>query len=86
MIRSVIKTQYATCERTTEKELIQQKELFHKNNIFSKITDSISKLVVVLNMNRQIVYANKKFLGLLRTDDSNSVIGKRPGEADNCVV
>ncbi|MBT3383501.1 MAG: PAS domain-containing sensor histidine kinase [Prolixibacteraceae bacterium] len=85
MVETILKTQYAPYQRVSEKGLKKQKELFRTHNLLSKVADSVSESVLVLNINRQIIYANKKFLNLLGTDDYDSVIGKRPGEAVNCV-
>jgi signal transduction histidine kinase len=49
------------------------------------ILDVVPGLVVILNANRRIVYANRSMIDFLGLPDVSSAIGKRPGEALNCI-
>jgi signal transduction histidine kinase len=42
-------------------------------------------MLVILNQQRQIVFANNLFLQFLDLTNSHSVLGKRPGEAVDCI-
>jgi len=79
------KTDYAPAERATLNELKNQSQLLDHNNILTQVADSVSTLVVILNKERQIVYGNKSFISTLDSNESVSLIGKRPGEAMNCM-
>jgi signal transduction histidine kinase len=79
------KTDYAPAERATLNELKNQSQLLDHNNILTQVADSVSTLVVILNKERQIVYGNKSFISMLDSNESVSLIGKRPGEAINCM-
>lgn len=80
-----IKTTYfAPAERAAPEQVENDVRLFKENEVFNKIADSVSTMLVILNKQRQIVYANKLFLAFLNTS-SNEVIGKRPGEAVDCI-
>ncbi len=78
-------TAYAPAERATLHELKNQNELMKHDNILTQVADSVSSLVVILNKERQIVYGNKTFLSMLGPTASENLIGKRPGEAINCM-
>lgn len=79
------KTAYAPAVRASRHTLKNQSQLIKHNNILTQVADSVSSLVVVLNKERQIVYGNKAFLDMLGSSASESLIGKRPGEAINCM-
>ncbi|MDO8897067.1 MAG: ATP-binding protein, partial [Bacteroidales bacterium] len=78
-------TDYAPAERTSLNKLKNQNQLMKNDNILTQVADSVSSLVVILNKERQIVYGNKTFLSMLDTTASENIIGKRPGEAINCM-
>ncbi|PKP29938.1 MAG: histidine kinase [Bacteroidetes bacterium HGW-Bacteroidetes-16] len=78
-------TAYAPAERATLHELKNQNELMKHDNILTQVADSVSSLVIILNKERQIVYGNKTFLSMLGSTESENLIGKRPGEAINCM-
>jgi len=81
---TVCETKFCSPERETQEKLILQSELILSNILLMQFCNSISQMLVVLNKNRQIVYANKHFINNLGLFDPNSFIGKRPGEAVNC--
>jgi len=81
----VLNTEFAPAEREHKSKLLQQKQIFAQNNLIKEITDSVSQMLVILNQQRQIIYANHLFLKLLGYTDLEDCIGKRPGEAFNCI-
>lgn len=81
---TVCETKFCSPERQTQEKLNLQSELILTNNLLMQFCNSISQMLVVLNKNRQIIYANKHFINNLGLFDPNSFIGKRPGEAVNC--
>lgn len=83
--RAPIATDFATAERAMPHTLKNQSQLMKHDNILTQVADSVSSLVVILNKERQIVYGNKTFLDMLGPTASESLIGKRPGEAINCM-
>ena len=66
-------------------EMLLQNKMFSKNELFIEITNSVSQMLVVLNAQRQIIYANNLFTEALGFKTIDSFIGKRPGEALNCL-
>lgn len=80
-----LKTYFAPAERADPLQVENDFRMFSENIILNKIADSVSSMLVILNLQRQIVYANKNFLRFLNITDSKLVIGKRPGEAVDCI-
>ncbi|WP_297087234.1 PAS domain-containing sensor histidine kinase [uncultured Draconibacterium sp.] len=78
------KTKFAPAERSTEMQLKSQKQTIMANEMVIQFCDAISQMLVVLNKNRQIIYANKHFMNNLGLLTPDSYIGKRPGEAVKC--
>ncbi|MBI2419165.1 MAG: PAS domain-containing sensor histidine kinase [Ignavibacteriales bacterium] len=68
-----------------------QVEIFNTNLTLSGFTDNclvlnlIPNLVLILNENRQIVFANNAMLKYLNLRISDSILGLRPGELINCI-
>jgi PAS domain-containing protein len=60
-------------------------EMFSSNEMLSKLSEAVATMMVILNRDRQIVYANKLFLDFLNLTDNREIIGKRPGEAVGCL-
>jgi K+-sensing histidine kinase KdpD len=80
-----LKTDFAPAERAAPLQLEKDARLFAENVILNKIANSVSSMLVILNRQRQIVYANKLFQQFLNVSDSKSITGKRPGEAVSCI-
>lgn len=78
-------TYFASAERAASEQVEKDALLFNSNEVLKSIADAVSTMLLVLNPQRQIVYANKLFLKFLDTDDINNIIGKRPGEAVDCI-
>jgi signal transduction histidine kinase len=79
------KTRFAPAERAEQYRLEADAQVFANNIILNKIADAVSTMLVILNQQRQIVYANKLFLNFLDVTNSHTVLGKRPGEAVDCI-
>lgn len=85
MFKEFPATQFAPPERAEPSVLKKDSALFKKNDPLNKIADAVSTMLLVLNRQRQIIYANKLFLQSFSESDIKSLIGKRPGEAVNCI-
>lgn len=81
---SAIRRNTAPAERSGDKELQHQIKLFKENEELKELANAVSVILVVLNKNRQIIYANKMFVSLLNLTESASILGKRVGEAVSC--
>jgi K+-sensing histidine kinase KdpD len=85
MFKEIQATQFAPAERADLSEIKKEAAFFKKNNPLNKIANAVSTMLVILNRQRQIVYANQLFLESFSPSDIKSLIGKRPGEAVDCI-
>ncbi len=81
----LINTYFAPAKRSTVEELEEQKKYFQNQQQLTFFLDSVPIMYLILNENRQIIYANKTTLCALGINDFNTILGLRPGEAVNCV-
>lgn len=84
MKKEVSKTEYASSERASRIELIKQNLLLKNSDLLISVGNSVLQMLVILNKQRQIVYANKIFMDLIALPNDESYIGKRPGELLSC--
>ena len=78
-------TRFAPADRAVPEQLAEQQARVADATFFGGIVSTMPHLLLVLNAERQLVYANRtalQFLGVTRVE---SVLGLRPGEALNCV-
>jgi K+-sensing histidine kinase KdpD len=71
-------------QRSSIEELYNQSQYFTKQLPFQYFSDSLTEYVTILNANRQIVFCNQPLVKYLQAENSNEIIGKRPGEALRC--
>ncbi len=71
-------------KRSSEKELTRQIKYFSEQLIYKQLFDKIPDLILILNQNRQAVFANKSFFKTLDFVDQNTTYGKRPGDIFSC--
>lgn len=83
--KSTLPTDFAPAERATEETVHQQFKQIHSLPFVKEFLDAIPNMSVVLNHERQIVYANRAFLEFLGEPDFNELLGKKHGEALNCI-
>jgi signal transduction histidine kinase len=90
----VLKTEFASAERAAAEEIHRQYLLLSGLPFVREFLDAMPNMAVVLNRERQIVFANemfRKFSGIAGTEDSwrgeadQVFLGKRPGEAAGCI-
>jgi K+-sensing histidine kinase KdpD len=85
MFKEYPATRFAPPERAAQSALEKDAAYFRKNVALNKISDAVSTMLVILNKERQIVFANKLFFQSFCKSEIDSLIGKRPGEAINCI-
>jgi hypothetical protein len=78
-------TLFAPAARASLMELSNDVRIVAPKTGGDPFLDVSPALLLVLNAQRQIIYANQAVLHFLGIKDPASVIGKRPGEAFNCV-
>ena len=80
-----MKTYFATPKRSSG-EMIQEGYASVKKTAFvCQVMDAMPCLSVILDKNRQIIYANKALISLLGVDEMNKILGFRPGELVSCI-
>lgn len=77
-------TFFAPPERATDAEVAADHQRLTETPLIQQLLDSFPEAAMVLNPERQIVFANDKLARLLNLDPEN-LLGLRPGEAFNCV-
>lgn len=80
-----LKTYHAPAERVDPQLVEKDARKFSNNEMLNKIAEAISTMLLILNPQRQIVYANRLFMEFLNISEIDEVIGKRPGEAMDCI-
>ncbi len=80
-----MKTYHASAERSAPETVDKQFQTLVSNSYLSELINALPYVVTVLNANRQIVFSNEALLQTLKVSDFKEFLGKRPGEALNCV-
>lgn len=62
----------------------KQSEIIRNNKAFLNLMQSLSQMIVVLNKDSQIIYANKLYYDFCNVGEQDALLGMRPGEAFNC--
>lgn len=78
-------TEFASAGRAGEDTLARQSAYFASSPVFVQFMDYIPDLVLVVNSERQIVYANKASLGAGAAAGHEQFLGFRPGEFFGCI-
>lgn len=81
----MVETYFDTPERTDYSEILFQNEFINSFEIVVKMLESYPQIGMIIDSNRQIIAANKNALRFLDNSSLLEVLGKRLGEALNCV-
>lgn len=84
-MEKIILTYHASPERAEIDELRRQKAIFENLPQLSIFLDAVPNDYLILNSNRQIVYANKRALEMLGYNSIDKLLGMRQGEAIKCM-
>lgn len=82
---SLIPTAFASAERSSPEEVKRQHELIKGLPQVVRFMDALPTMALVLNAQRQIVFANRAFLNLVGIQDVAELVGRRHGEAVDCI-
>lgn len=80
-----LKTDYASAERKGDKEVFSENKFVQDYGYLRDIFNAMPEVAMVLNNERQIVYANEGLLSILPYKSHDEIIGLRPGEAIDCI-
>lgn len=84
-MNTTLPTECAPAERAAPAELQRQAGAVARGLGLDRVTGTVPALMMILNAQRQIVYANPAVLKLLNLEDPQQICGTRPGEAFHCV-
>ena len=82
MIAQEYETKFASSERADDATIQIERSIIDNLHTIKPFLDNIPVFILILNKQRQIVFANKVFLEFIGTD---SIYGMRPGECVNCI-
>lgn len=77
-------TLFAPAQRQSKGEVSRQSRDILDLALLRQAFDAVNDLILVLNAQRQIVYANRNVLELLGAEALEVILGQRPGEALGC--
>ena len=80
----LIGTKFAPAGRDAASDIHHKKAVLDHVPLLAKTLDAMPGMVLILNRNRQIIAANKRFLNILDVG-INDIAEKRPGEAIKCI-
>ncbi|MEW5870715.1 MAG: ATP-binding protein [Chloroflexota bacterium] len=84
-MKATLSTQFAPAERATPQEVQRQAHFFAEGSpVWLFIFNAIPDFLMVLNLERQIIFANQSLLTFLG-QKKPEILGLRPGEALDCV-
>ncbi len=76
-------TEFAPAERASQQDIHQQGQRFLNDTLVNELLNAVPDIFLILNENRQIVYANKAMLDFIQQAPEH-IFGMRPGEALDC--
>lgn len=76
---------FASDERADHKDLWQAAGDLAKLSLLQELYEALEIIILILNRQRQIVFANRRLLEFLEIDSLETVIGQRYGEVLDCV-
>jgi signal transduction histidine kinase len=82
---STEKTFYAPARRLPKTQTTVQYRYFTEDSLLRRFLDAIPTQLVVLNMQRQIIFSNRAVLEFLGASSADAALGTRPGEIFGCI-
>jgi signal transduction histidine kinase len=84
MNQTLIETYFAPAERAPKQKITSDSNRICSTPFLTSGFEAMPQIVFVLNEQRQIVFANKAFYDAFDVDNTDAVLGLRPGEAISC--
>ena len=82
---NMMKTHFATPQRSSDRVIRREHKIIKNNRQAQQIVKTMPNLGVILDKNRQIVYANEAITSLLGLGSMDNTLGLRPGELVSCI-
>ncbi|MFZ2643572.1 MAG: HAMP domain-containing sensor histidine kinase [Verrucomicrobiia bacterium] len=77
-------TEFAPAERASVETIERQAATLAQQPLIAELLNSVLNYVLILNQQRQIVFASKNLQELVPNTELKDLLGKRPGEALGC--
>ncbi len=77
-------TEFATAGRASESEIRKSLRTIESSELLKGTLNSLQEIILILNAQRQIVYANSSLFAKLGLDKAVDICGLRPGELLKC--
>jgi len=78
-------TQFASAERASEEQVKGQSKAVLAMPMLKQLLNAVPDVLMILNGQRQIIFANQSLLNMLGCSSPRDVLGKRSGEMLNCI-
>ena len=78
-------TEFASAERAPMEMVLRQAAMLARQPLIADLLNSVLNYVLILNQQRQIVFASKNVQNLVPDTELKDLLGKRPGEALGCM-
>ena len=85
VLKQIDVTYFASADRSSQRTISREHKAMMNSMQVNKIMKDVPNLGVILDKNRQIVYANEAITSLLGLSNMDKTIGMRPGELVSCV-
>lgn len=79
------KTKFAPALRSSSDHIIKESRVVASQKLFGEILEAINGKSILIDNNRQIIYANNDFVNLLGLKNMNPILGMRLGEVISCI-
>lgn len=81
----VLETFFDTPERLPNEEVLEEIKMFRNDSLLTQLLEGFPEIAVILNPYRQLVASNSKALTAFKCANEVMILGKRLGEALNCI-
>ena len=85
MAESALPTQFLPAEKAEPAEVKRQMAMILASSVLPELLDAMMGFALILNKQRQVVFANKAFQSFLREHKAGPIIGQRYGDVMGCV-
>ncbi|MBF0582681.1 MAG: PAS domain S-box protein [Magnetococcales bacterium] len=83
--KQTLPTLFAPAERASMESIRENHAWFKENELLSDVIDRISGILMILNRERQVVFANQALVRASGVVEDSRLLGQRPGEILHCI-
>ncbi len=78
-------TYFAPAPRAKMEKVKEQALTIMESPDFQRVTNAVSNIIMILNEDRQLLFANNRLCELIQNNNIQNLMGKRPGEILGCI-